>query len=216
MSTPANVRSIDALERLAVALQVFQQEASAAVDDLTMDMQRAIQWVQYDQKEYWTDQIRRAEAEVTEAKLNLERRKLFRIGDREPTCDEEKKALDAAKRRLGMAREKLEAVRRWSRLLVREAIDCKSGTAPLKRWLETDAPQAVALLKRMTGALESYVDLRRAPETGSDAAVGATVGPQPEQRSDTPSPAVQAPPAPGTDPAGLPPDETAPKESWES
>jgi len=198
MTAPANVRSIDALQRLGVALEVFQHEASVALDDLTMDLQRAIQWVEVDQREYWVQELRRAEAAVNEAKLNLSRKKMFRIGDREPACDEEKKALEMAKRRVERAREKLEAVRRWGRLLEREAVECKSGVAPLAQWVETDVPRAVAVLKQLTGALEAYVDVARLDATveAELATLVAQAGPPPGgQRQPSPS-------EPATEPRG--------------
>ncbi len=159
MTRPARVRSIDALDHLAAAVRAFGAEAAVALDELRMDLHRAIQWVQYDQKDYWTQELRRSEQAVTEAKLSLERKLMFRIGDQAPSCHEERKALDAAKRRVAAARQKLEAVKRWSRLLERQSMECRAGIAPLADWLQTDVPRAVTLLRRMTRALESYVDL---------------------------------------------------------
>jgi hypothetical protein len=184
MNRPAHVRSIDALEHLAVAVRAFAQEASVALDDLRMDLHRAGQWIQYDQKEYWTQEIRRSEQAVTEAKLNLERRRMFRIGDQQPSCREQEKALEAAKRRLAAARQKLEAVKRWTRLLEHESMECRSALAPLARWIQTDVPRATSRLKRMSGALESYVDLEPCvpPEeqaTPSDGSGGEQVGDRP-------------------------------------
>jgi hypothetical protein len=159
MNHPAWVRSIDAVEQMRAALKTFAEEVAVALADLGLNLNRAQQWLQYDRKEYWTLECRRAEQQVTEARINLERRRMFRIGDHEPSCDEEKKALEMARRRLEHARQKLEAVRRWSRLLERESTECRSQVASLAQWIETDAPRALALLSRLTGALESYVGL---------------------------------------------------------
>jgi len=156
MSRSARVRSFDALQHLAAAVREFAQEASVALDDLGMDLHRAIQWLQYDQEEYWAQQLRVARQEVAEAKVNLERRKIFKVGDHEPSCREEKMALEAAKRRMETARRKLEAVQRWTRLLEHESMECRSAVGPLAHWLQTDVPRAIALLKRMGQALESY------------------------------------------------------------
>lgn len=159
MSRSAKVQSIDALDHLSLAVRAFAQEASAALDEVRMDLHRALQWVQYDQKDYWSQESRRAQEAVAEARINLERKRMFRYGDQEPSCQEEKKALEAAKRRVDRAREKMEAVKRWSRLLERESHECRGGIAPLGDWLQADAPRALAMLKRLSLALESYVDL---------------------------------------------------------
>ncbi len=187
MSRSAKVQSIDALEHLGHAVRAFAQEASVALDDLRMDLHRAMQWVQYDQKEYWSQESRRAQEAVAEAKLNLERKRMFRFGDQEPSCHEEKKALEAAKRRVQRAREKLEAVKRWSRLLERESHECRSGIAPLADWLQADAPRALAMLKRLSVALESYVDLELS-------AKGAATGSGAERPPDEENPAAESRP----------------------
>jgi hypothetical protein len=152
------------------------------LDDLRMDLHRILQWIEYDQKDYWTQELRRAEQAVTEARLNLERARMFRFGDSQPSCYEEKKALEAAKRRVELARSKLEAVKRWGRLMEHEATECRSAVAPLAHWVQTDAPRAAALLRRLSGALESYVGLELAEQSDQPE--------QPEQPADT------APPAP--------------------
>jgi len=159
MSRSARVQSIDALDHLAVAVRMFAEEASVALADLGMDLHRAVQWIQHEQKDYWSEELRRAQAAVAEAKLNLERRRMFRVGEERPSCRAEEKALEAAKRRLDLAREKLEAVKRWTRLLEHEAMECRSAVAPLTHWLQADVPRATSALKRMSLALETYVGL---------------------------------------------------------
>ena len=177
MNHSAQVRSIDALEHMAAALRVFAEEASVALDDLRMDLHRVIQWIEYDQKDYWTQELRRAQQMVTEARLNLERARMFRFGDNEPSCHAEKKALEAAQRRVEAVRRKLETVKRWGRLLEHEATECRGAVAPLAHWVQTDVPRAVALLHRLSGALESYVGMElpdrvQPPEEGTAPASG--------------------------------------------
>lgn len=157
MSHAAQVRSIAALEELAAALRSLSAEMTVALEDLGMDLHRAIQWIEHDQRDYWAQEYRRAQEAVTEARIALERKRSMKIGDRQPSCDEEKKALEMAKRRVERARQKVETVRRWGRLLEHEATECRSGIAPLARWVETDVPRALSMLKHMSEALESYV-----------------------------------------------------------
>jgi hypothetical protein len=168
MTRSAKVQSIDVLDLLALAVRAFAQEASVALDDVRMDLHRALQWVQYDQKDFWSQESRRSQEAVAEARINLERKRMFRVGDQEPSCQEEKKALEAAKRRVERAREKLEAVKRWSRFLEHESHECRSGIAPLADWLQADVPRALAMLHRLSLALESYVDLALPAEPSAD------------------------------------------------
>ena len=53
MPAAAKVTSIDAVERMAAALQAFRDEAGSGLDDLQMEIQRGLQWIHHDRKEYW-------------------------------------------------------------------------------------------------------------------------------------------------------------------
>jgi exonuclease VII large subunit len=206
MTRSAQVRSLDALQAYAAVLRSFGDEATTALSELEMEVYRAVQWIRHDQKEYWTQQIRRAETEVAEARINLERRRMFRIGDHRPSCDEEKAALEAAKRRLRIAQQKREAVRRWGQQLERELTDYRGGIAPLSAWLQTELPKGLALLQRLGRALESYVHAESAVEAGlppdtSAAAEGEAAGalgelaapspPREPRPEDTPRPTAE-------------------------
>ena len=80
MSRSAKVQSIDVLDHLTLAVRAFAQEASVALDDVRMDLHRALQWVQYDQKDFWSQESRRSQEAVAEARINLERKRMFQIG----------------------------------------------------------------------------------------------------------------------------------------
>jgi hypothetical protein len=159
MPRSARVQSIDALRVFAAAVRSFGDEATGALSDLEMQVNRALEWIRYEQKEYWTEQIRRAEAAVAEARLRLEHKQILQEPGERRSFWEEKKALEAAKRRLAVGRQKLDAVRRWTHLLDREIMEFKGGIAPLAGWLQTDLHRALALLKRCSGALESYLSV---------------------------------------------------------
>jgi exonuclease VII large subunit len=159
MSRFADVRAIEVVPVLAVALQKFGEEAATALTDLELEVNRAIQWISCDLKEYWTQQVRKAQQQVAEARINLERKQMFRIAEERASCIEEKKALEAAKRRLHLCQQKLQAVRRWSQALARQFMEYKGRVAALSGWLQTDLPKGVAVLKNMAGALETYVQV---------------------------------------------------------
>lgn len=158
MSRAARVISIDVLERMVAALRVFEEEAAKALTDLDMEVRRAEQWVGEEQRDFWRNQVRRGEDKVAEARITLERARMFTTlpGERR-SCVDEKKALDRAKRRLELSHEKVEAVRRWTYLLDRELLEYRGFVAQLASWLQVDLPRAVAALRRMQQALERYV-----------------------------------------------------------
>jgi len=154
----ANITSIDTVETLAAALRRFQIDAANILDDLGIQVHRAVQWIQHDRKEYWAREVRRNSERVAEAKVNLQRAMTARRMDNyQPACREEKKELEKMRHRLRVAEEKVEAVKRWSRAVDQAVLKYKSGAAQLAHWLETDAPKALAVLGRMTVALEAYL-----------------------------------------------------------
>ena len=54
MSRFARVTSIDVLPTAGRArLQKFRGEAAGALDDLEIEVRRALEWIHHDRKEYW-------------------------------------------------------------------------------------------------------------------------------------------------------------------
>jgi hypothetical protein len=185
-------------------LQKFGEEAATALTDLELEVNRAIQWISCDLKEYWTQQVRKAQEQVAEARITLERKQMFRAGEERPSCIEEKKALEAAKRRLQLCQQKLEAVRRWSQVLAREFMEYKGRVAVLSGWLQTDLPKGLAVLKSMAGALETYVQMDAAAagvQGASDSS--AEAGGTPQEGPAAPQASPAAKPGGGTTGTGL-------------
>jgi len=176
MRDPARVHSIDVLESYAYALAAFGEEVTAVLADLGMSVNRALQWIEQDQPAYWQEQLRRAERDVQEARLNLERKQMFRIGDFEPACHEEKAILQAGKQRHRRAQEKLAKCRHWGRKLEREFMDYKAAVAPLAAWVAIEIPKGRSVLRRMQRALTAYV-AAHPPEAQPVAGAGAEAEP---------------------------------------
>ena len=116
MSGSANVNSIDAVARLAAALDRYKEETLVALDQLQMEIRRAIEWIGHERKDFWDREVRLGWQRVTEARTELQRRMTNQaVKDHKPACREEKLALEKAKRRLHVAEQKVELVRRWGR-----------------------------------------------------------------------------------------------------
>ncbi len=191
MAKAAKVTSIDAVGRMSAALQAFRAEAGSGLDDLQMEIQRGLQWIHHDCREYWSVEVRRASERVTEARLNLQQAMTYRrVADHQPTCIDEKRALAAAKRRLQIAQDKVQAVRHWARVIDRAVNEYRGVRTPFVAILEGDLPRALAILGRMNESLQSYVatgmpaELAGAPPASQPAGrpeprAGAGMEPQP-------------------------------------
>jgi len=161
MSPTARVKSIDALQAMSAALECFSNDASSALDDLEMEIRRALQWIGQDCRQYWKQEVRLARDGVTEARLQLEHAMMFRRidEDQRASCVEEKKALERAKRRLQIAEDKVEVIPHWAVAIERAVNEYRGSRSQFVNWLEADFPRAVAALGRMISNLETYVHL---------------------------------------------------------
>jgi len=177
MGESAKITSIDAVQAFAVALEAFQDEATAALDELELQVRRALEWIHHDRKQFWRHQVQTGWQKVTEARLQLEQAQTFRrIADRTPSCVDEKKALAKAKRRLDFAQEKVETVRHWTGAIDHAVGEYRGGIAQLATWLMADLPLALAALDRMSRALESYVAIEAMPDATGLGAPGRPPG----------------------------------------
>jgi hypothetical protein len=168
MAQSAKLTSIDAVRKLAVALRRYIEDAGSALSELDMEVNRALQWIDHDRKEYWHDQVRRGMERVAGARANLERKMICRVDDQRSSQLDEKKALDQEKHRLEQARDKTEIVRQWARTIHHEAIEYRGNVNHLAGFLQLDLPRAIALLTRMSRALESYVAVAQRADTAVD------------------------------------------------
>ena len=164
MSSPAQVRSTDAIEALRASLLKFQQRVQIAVDVLDGELHRASNWVEHDRPSYWKQQTHDAEDAVHSAKLELERCLMMTVAGQRPTCREQKAALEAAKVRRAYCQEKCESVRRWQRNFRHEQFEYDGRIGQLRRAIELDVPKATALLQTILRRLEEY-QIERPPES---------------------------------------------------
>ena len=149
------------MREMAATVDAFRNEAIAALEGLDMDIRRALEWIHGDRREHWNGEVRRGWDRITQARIQLQQaRTVRRIGDHEPACPDEKKALDRAKRRLETAQAKVEAVRSCARAIDEAVNDYRGARTPLASWLESEALKAIARLRRMMDNLETYVAMQ--------------------------------------------------------
>src|SRR5688572_26148839 len=154
--TSANVRSLDALRDVRLALIAFQERAESALGELRTKIDRTLAWLEQDRPLYWRDQERNAYDRVATARVAYDTCHLRKVGGRHAECIEEKLALQRAKVRLEYCQKQQEVVRRWNVEAARQADDFRGRTGPLRRLLEEDVPNVLAMLSRMIDAVEAY------------------------------------------------------------
>jgi len=160
MSRTANVHSIEALDRFRAALCSFAEGADLSLTMLRLELDRFVDWLEHGQLKYWQQEIRLREDRVGEAKTDLHRCLAATVdADRTPSCYQEKKVLENAKRRLEEAQDKLAAVRRWIPPVRQAVLEFRMKAEPLAGALLADIPKAVSLLEHLAARLAEYIDL---------------------------------------------------------
>lgn len=180
---PVNVRSIPALIDFRAALITFADSARRAMDEVRMEMQRGLMWIGDEQPKTWKSEQQRSWDLVAEKRHDLEACESRALQGQRPTCYQERKALEAAKRYTRFVEEQIDRVRRWGRTMVEETNQYEGQVARFWDWLENEHPKAVQLLERLVGTLEAYTSIPTSP------ALAAPLGVEPQSIArDTPEP----------------------------
>ena len=176
MSSQADVKSIDTLAFFKEALIAYAHESGQALADIEIEGQRGIDYITVDRAGYWKAEIRRAAEAVNQAIKDLEYCKAYKkVGDNTPSCIEEKKALEKARKRLARAEEKAELVRRWTPVVLQQFREACVRLVRFREVLDVDCPRAIAALERKLRALDEYGSVRGPRRAAADAG-GSTTG----------------------------------------
>ena len=197
MSTQADIKSIDTLSLVKVALISYAHDSSQALADIEIEGQRGIDWITVDRAAYWKAEMRRAADGVNQAIKDLEHCRAYKkVGDNAPSCAEEKKNLEKARKRLQRAEEKLELVKRWTPVVLQQFRETCVRLVRFREVIDVDCPRAIARIEQMLTALENYqtVVSPRGTSTSGDSDSQNSVARQTDAHDDEP------PPEEGTDP----------------
>lgn len=180
MPSPAQVRSVDAIESFRIQLAKYEQQVLDSLQSLSAELNRATAWLKRDRPSYWKKQTKLAEDTVHQAKLDLEHCIMFPVvaGER-PACREERSVLKQAQVRLQYCREKIERVRYWNRQIQHEMLEYEGRVGQLKSILETELPAARARLQQIIQRLDAY-QIERPPQSrDSETVIAPTEKPDP-------------------------------------
>jgi hypothetical protein len=158
----AQVHVVERLAEFKAALHIFADKAKDAMSGNGMEIRRSTDWLDT-QLAHWQAEIRRAEEVVFKAKAELTRKKMMRIGDRQPDTTEEEKALRKALARLAFAEEKRDNTRRWIRQFPDKVEEYDGQARPFQDVLDHDVTRMITFLEQKIAALEEY---RRAQSSG--------------------------------------------------
>jgi hypothetical protein len=182
MSKSANVLSVDTLKDFKVSMINFGEDARNALSGVDMELRRMRDWLERDQLGFWQAQVKKRSEEMMQARADLHRRKISQQGSDAVSDAEQKEALREATKRLRVAEEKVQIVRKLIPFLHHAIDEYHSHSQPLGDHLSGGFEKSVLGLERMIVSLESYLALRApaaprldsAQNTGPAAATGGS------------------------------------------
>ena len=213
MSTQADVKSIDTLAYVKAALASYAHETGQAIAEVELEGRRAVDYITVDRAAYWKAELRRCNDLVNQAIKDLEHCRAFKkVGDNTPSCVEEKKNLDKARKRLEYAEQKEAAVRRWKPVVEQQFRETCVRLVHFREVIDVNCPKAMAVLERMLKALDAYRQTQGPATGGSGGGSGTAASmarPADEAPAGAPAPAgdqgprAAEPTADSTSPATL-------------
>ncbi len=154
---PAHVTATEALIDFRALLCTFGEQAKDALGMIEHEIRRTLSFLD-EQMRMWHGQLRQAEEEIIQARIELNQRRNQRIGDRKPDTTYQEKVLRRAQAKLEYAEQKLTTTRRWQRDLPHEIMNYEGPARQLQTAVESEVPRMVAFLDRKLVALESYLN----------------------------------------------------------
>lgn len=172
MSQAARVLSVQALRDFRVSMIKFVEEARNALSGVDMELKRTRDWLERDQLGYWQMQVKRRQEAVMNARSELHKRQIAAKGSDSISDTQQKEALREAQRRLRVAEEKVQTVKRLVPIFHHAMAEYKSCASPLNDHLSGGIDKSLARLEHMVRSLEEYLALQ-APATQRAAPLGS-------------------------------------------
>ena len=164
MANDARVRSIEALETMRASLITFLARAKRAVDQVSEEVSRTRQWVQVEQRTFWTEQLRRRTRNLERAQQEYFSAKLSTM---KQTMILQEQQLRKAKAEMDDATAKMQAVKKWTRDFDRYADPLVKKVDTMRQFLDHVMPRAIHYLDTTQRILADYADTNLPVEASS-------------------------------------------------
>ena len=164
MTESAHITSLDAVRQFASAVLRFQSEARISLAAFETQLNRIMFWLERERPEFWKREIENCMREAADARVRLHQCRMRRIGDFRPSCIEEVKDVEKAKRDLHYSQKQIPVVKRWRIEALHEANEFHGRSAQLVQLLEREIPKLLRLLQKSIERIETYAE---AKATGS-------------------------------------------------
>ncbi|MEK6247271.1 MAG: hypothetical protein N2C12_03770 [Planctomycetales bacterium] len=159
MSISANVNSLESIQDFKLALVKFAEIAKESIDSQKMELNRAAEWFGQ-QPVLWQQQTQQGWNTLSEARATLQRCQMNKVAGHQPTCQDEKKAVEKTKRFVQHAEDMVEASRLWAQKLQHEFHEYDGRLSRLDTNCRANIPHALATIDHLIASLEKYATSR--------------------------------------------------------
>ena len=156
MSAQAQVSSIESLESFRADLILFISQMQPVIDESNSEVMRMRQWLENEQRAFWTDQLRRRRRKLEEAQADLFNARISLMND---SCILPQMAVQRTQRSVAEAEQKLAAIKKWLRELEPLTEPLLKQVEQLRGYLSTDLGKAVVRLTEDIKSLEAYTKI---------------------------------------------------------
>ncbi len=170
MSESAHVTNVDALRDFKRSAERFIAEITGALSEVDSSAQRTLSWLSHDQLPWWQQQVRVRQQKIAQARSDLLRKQLSSMQD-DPSCVDERKALERAKESLATAEEKVREVKKWLVHVDREYTLYRGAVSALSDVAQRDMVQACLRLVGMIRRLEEYAQIGQQPPSTAGSSI---------------------------------------------
>lgn len=159
MAGGADVKSLEAVHKFRAAVLNFQEEARLCLQSLESQILKFLGWIERERPGFWKREIELCYRQHGEARVSYHRCRMRKMGDFKPTCFEERKAMEAAKKALEFAQKQVPVVKYWISNAHHEANEYKGRSSQLHQFIERDIPELLSLLANSLERLEQYASV---------------------------------------------------------
>ena len=157
MNHAADVRSLESIRTFRADLVEYQGKLRQALESLGVELSRGEGWFQ-DQRSYWPAESRRASDQLAEARAALGRCMLGKGKERPSACDDERKLVVDAKRRLSFTEQQIGVTKNWCLEVSQESDEFRNRLSRAIAIIEGEIPKAIATLDRISESLDRYTE----------------------------------------------------------
>jgi biopolymer transport protein ExbB/TolQ len=153
----ARIRSPEIIKRFRHKYVEFDEQARTALETITNDVRSVSGWLHREQLKYWEREFRKRHDKMKEAWRDYVNARYSDPKTGKPSCVDERKAWELAKRRRAEAQAKIEHVKRWAIRLEQEVEKLMPRCHRFDELIARLTPKALARLDHMLDNLEDYL-----------------------------------------------------------